>query len=184
MKGVIFAELVRWVEQAFSPAIADAMIVQSKIASNGAFTSVGSYPHEEALAMIGTLSALTEKPVPELAYSYGHWLSGRFVELYPEMFQGYSDAVSFLRDVDAHHHREVKKLYPDARTPAVIAVVDGEELTVSYSSHRPFADVAFGLIEGYISYFDDELSVERDDDLADPHAARFVLRAPQRSAVA
>ncbi|MDZ3830805.1 MAG: heme NO-binding domain-containing protein [Sphingopyxis sp.] len=176
MKGVIFSELVRWVEEAFSPAVADAMIVGAAVASDGVYTNVGSYPHEEALALIGALSELTQKPVPDLAHSYGYWLSARFVALYPEMFDGYTDAISFLRDVDANHHREVKKLYPDARTPSVVAVVDGQELVVSYASHRPFADVAHGLIRGYIHHFDAALEVVRDETAQGPHAARFVLR--------
>ena len=94
MKGVIFAELIHWVEEALSSAVADAVIVRSQVASNGVYTSVGNYPHEEALAMIGALAELTERPVPELASSYGYWRSSRFVEPYPEMFEGYTDAVS------------------------------------------------------------------------------------------
>ena len=193
MKGVIFAELLHWVEEAFSPAVADLVIMQSRVASDGVYTSVGNYPHQEALALIGALAELTGLPVAQLANDYGFWLSRRFVELYPEMFEGYTDAVTFLRDVDTNHHREVKKLYPDARPPSVIAteatrlypdarppsviaVVDGQELTVSYASHRPFAEVAFGLIRGYISYFDDALEVVRDEGDSGPHAARFVIR--------
>jgi hypothetical protein len=100
------------------------------------------------------------------------------------MFEGYSDVRTFLRDVDANHHREVKKLYPDAVPPSVLAVIDGEELTVSYASHRPFADVAFGLIRGYIAYFDDALVVERTEAASGPHAARFIVRAMDQSVCA
>ncbi|TIX51122.1 heme NO-binding domain-containing protein [Alteraurantiacibacter aquimixticola] len=183
MKGVIFAELQRWVEQAFSPATADAMITQSGLARNGVYTSVGSYPHEEALELIGALSKIVDKPVPELANAYGYWLAFRFVELYPQMFEGYTDAVNFLRDVDANHHQEVAKLYPGARTPTIVAVVEGEELIVSYSSHRPFADVALGLVRGYLDYFDHRLEVVRDPNDEGPHAARFFIREPGNQAL-
>ena len=127
--------------------------------------------------MIGALAALTGQPASALADRYGYWLSTRFVELYPEMFEGYTNVRTFLRDVDGHHHREVKKLYPDAVPPSVLAVIDGEKLTVSYASHRPLADVAFGLIRGYIAYFDDALVVERSDAAHGPHEARFIVRA-------
>ncbi len=182
MKGVIFAEITRFVEQEFSIEIADAMITKSAVASEGTYTSVGNYPHQEALAMFGALADLLGQPVPVLADYYGFWLSSRFVELYPEMFEGYTDVRTFLRDVDGHHHREVQKLYPDAVPPSVVAVIDGEELTVSYASHRPLADVAFGLIRGYIAYFDDALVVERTDAATGPHAARFIVRAAARPA--
>lgn len=197
MKGVIFAELIHWIEHAWSPAMADATIVRSRVPGDGVYTSVGNYPHQEALSMMGALAELTATPVPALAEAYGYWLSTRFVELYPEMFQGFTDAVSFLRAVDTNHHSEVQKLYPDARPPsvitqeatrlyadarppAVVALVDGQELTVSYASHRPFADVAFGLIRGYIKYFDDALEVVRADDQSGPFAARFVVRGLAR----
>lgn len=176
MKGVILAEFVRWVEEEHSPEVADEMIVAAAPANGGSYTTVGNYPHEEALQMIGVLAEITHVPVPQLADAYGYWLSRRFVELYPEMFEGFSDVRSFLREIDSNHHREVKKLYPDARTPSVVAVVDGEELLVSYASHRPFADVAFGLIRGYIAYYDEQLEVVRDADTAGPHVARFHIR--------
>ena len=175
VKGVIFAELIRWVEQTYSPAMADAVITGAAVASDGAYTSVGTYPHQEALALIGQLSELSGETVPALADAYGYWLSARFVELYPEMFEGYTDAVSFLKDVDQHHHREVRKLYPDARTPSVTAIVDGQELVVSYASHRPFSEVAYGLIRGYIAHFNDDFVIERVETEGAPHAACFRL---------
>lgn len=176
MKGVIFSELIHWVEEAFSPAVADQMIARANLPNDGGYTRVGSYPHEQALAMIGALVAITERPVVDLADAYGYWLASRFAELYPRFFDGYTDAVSFLQAIDGIHQKEVTKLYPDARTPSVIAHVDGRDLVVSYASHRPFADVAYGLIRGYIDYFSDDLVVERDEDTPGPHAARFIVR--------
>ena len=63
MKGGIFAELIHWVEDALSSAVADAVIVRSQVASNGVYTSVGNYPHEEALAMIGAPSRMSRLPI-------------------------------------------------------------------------------------------------------------------------
>lgn len=176
MKGVIFSEMIRWVEEAFSPAVADEMITRANLPNDGSYTAVGSYPHEQALAMIGQLVEITGKPVSELAEAYGFWLAPRFAQLYPQVFKNYTDTVSFLRGVDGIHRKEVTMLYPDARTPDVLAEIDGEELKVSYASHRPFADVAFGLIKGYIVFFGEDLTVERDEETKGPHAARFVIR--------
>lgn len=181
MKGVIFSELIRWVEQCYTPAVADRMISGARLASDGSYTAVGNYPREEALAMIGQLAELTGKSGSELADAYGYWLAPRFAELYPQLFGGFADAVSFLKALDGIHQKEVTKLYPDARTPSVLAHVDGEDLLVSYASHRPFADVAFGLIRGYIDYFGDDLEVFRDEETPGPHAARFIVK--QRSPI-
>lgn len=176
MKGLIFSELIRWVEEAYSPAIADRMISGAGLPGDGSYTGVGNYPHEQALAMIGQLVEITGAPVRELADAYGYWLAPRFAELYPQFFTGYTDAIAFLKAIDGIHQKEVTKLYPDARTPSVIAHVDGADLLVSYASHRPFADVAYGLIRGYIDYFGDDLVIVRDEETPGPHAARFLLQ--------
>jgi Haem-NO-binding len=176
MKGVVLSELVRFVELRFSPEVADEMINASEVASDGAYTSVGNYPHQEALALIGALAKITDTPAPTLAEAYGFWLSTRFVELYPDMFADYTDVRTFLKDVDSKMHMEVKKLYKDAQTPAVVAEIDGEALNIIYSSHRPFADVAFGLIKGYVDHFKEPLVVERDMGDTGPHTGRFFLR--------
>lgn len=176
MKGVIFSELIHWVEEAYSPAMADQMIRQARLPNDGSYTAVGSYPHEQALAMIGELVTMTEEPVNDLADAYGYWLSARFAQLYPQFFTGYTDAISFLKAIDGIHLKEVSKLYPDARTPSVIAEVDGQDLLVSYASHRPFAEVAHGLIRGYIDHFGDDLVILRDEQTPGPHAARFILQ--------
>lgn len=176
MKGVIFAEMLRWIEEAYSPAVADAVIIRARDPDDGVYTTVGNYPHQQALALMVALSELSGEAVPVLARSYGFWLASRFMELYPEMFEGYTDAISFLRDVDGQHHREMVKLYPDAKTPSIVVEVGGEELVVSYGSHRPLADIAHGLVLGYIAYYGDELDVERDPGSPGPHAARFLIR--------
>ena len=176
MKGVIFAELIRWVEETHSPAIADKMIVSAGSDRDGVYTSVGNYPHEDAIELLIALGNILDLEVADLAFDYGKWLAPRFANLYPEIFSGYSDLRTFLRDIDAHHHMEVKKLYPDARTPSVVAVFDGEAIAISYASHRPFASVAHGLIVGYADYFEEDVSIERDDEETSGTIAAFRIR--------
>ncbi|MCX7285033.1 MAG: heme NO-binding domain-containing protein [Novosphingobium sp.] len=138
MKGLVFSEMIAWAESAYSPALVDRMIVQSKVPNDGAYTSVGNYPHGEALAMFGTLSELTGTPVGDLARAYGFWLAGRFTQLYPEMVNVYSDAESLLGGVGSHIHEEVTKLYPEARPPQVQATKIPDGMQLEYASHRPF----------------------------------------------
>ena len=181
MKGVIFAEMLRWVDEAFSPSVTDAMITRSGVASNGEYTTVGNYAHQEALALLATLADMSGRTIADLAQSYGTWLAARFAVLYPEMFEGYGDARGFLRDIDGHIHREMHKLYPDARTPSVLAAGDDQHLTITYSSHRPLADIAFGLVVGTIAHFGEDFEVERDASIAGSNDARFVIRPGTKS---
>ena len=43
MKGIIFTEFLETVESTFSPAVADQIIEQNELDSNGIYTSVGNY---------------------------------------------------------------------------------------------------------------------------------------------
>jgi Haem-NO-binding len=173
MKGVIFSEMIHWVEAEFSPRLADDMIQRSGVPNDGAYTTGGYYPHEDALAMLGALSALTERPVGELAQAYGRFLSGRLVAHHPQFMAGQTDVRAFLRNVEPHIHSEVSKLYPEVRTPRVDASDEREGLHVTYASHRPFADVAHGLIEGFVAYFGEDLQVERISTSSDGTEAEF-----------
>ena len=67
MKGVVFTEIMNWAEQVHSPAMVDAVITKSGVPNDGAYTSVGNYPHEEALALLSAMSEMTGQPVGALA---------------------------------------------------------------------------------------------------------------------
>jgi hypothetical protein len=176
MKGLIFSEMINWVESDFSPQLADSMIMRSGVPNDGAYTTGGYYPHEEALAMMAALSVLTERPVSDLARAYGRFLSGRLAEHHPQLMADQTDAATFLRNVEPHIHKEVRKLYPEVRTPSIDAAQQDEDLLLTYSSHRPFADIAHGLIEGFIAYFSGSEAVERISTSSDGTGAVFRIR--------
>lgn len=176
MKGIIFSEMARWVDTAFSPAIADSMITRSGVPNDGAYTSVGNYPHEEAISLMVALSELTGRTVGSLARDYGYWLAGRFAVLYPEMIAGYPDARSLLAGVGPHIHEEVTKLYPEATPPALAATISPDAMRLDYASHRPFADIAHGLVEGFVAHFGEDLDVSRIDPGTDGTRATFMVR--------
>lgn len=148
---------------------------RSGVPNDGAYTSVGNYPHGEALALLGAMSELTGQPVGDLARAYGRWLAGRFVVLYPELVGIYPDAKSLLAGVGSHIHHEVTKLYPEANPPKVEAANTDRGMQLEYASHRPFSDVAHGLIEGFIEHFGGGHTVERQDLADDGTAARFLI---------
>ena len=69
------------------------------------------------------------------------------------------------------------KLYPESKPPQVLVSREPGFLKVTYESHRPFALVALGLVEGCFEYFGTPVSVEFDDDLdATSSTAQFIIR--------
>ena len=59
MKGVVFTELLEMVEARFSLGVVDTIITRSAPASGAHYTSVGTYPSEELVALVRELSAVT-----------------------------------------------------------------------------------------------------------------------------
>lgn len=177
MKGVVFVEFTEMVEEHFSPEVLDEIIEKTAPKSKGAYTSVGTYPHQEMIALVTELSAGTQIPVPELLLSFGRHLLSRFVTRYPEFFEGVPDAFGFLLTLEDHIHQEVLKLYPEAELPRFdYEQPNDDTLVLSYHSTRPFADLAHGLLEGCIDHWQEKIELRREDLEGPPGTrARFTL---------
>ena len=177
MKGVVFTEFIEMVEERFSADIADQIIDEADLPSGGAYTSVGTYSHEEMLSLVDRLAAATDTPVPDLMRTFGEYLFGRFAGLVPHFFEGVDSAFGFLQLIDGYIHVEVRKLYPDADLPKFEYQSPNPGcLHMIYRSSRPFADLAEGLINGCIAHFEEAVEVAKEDiSDSDGLAVRFIL---------
>jgi len=176
MKGMVFTELMEMVEATWSLDMVDAIIARSRVASGGAYTAVGTYPHAEIVALVAALSEETGVAVPELIRRLGQHLFGHFVLAYPRFFQGMSGSFQFLSGIESVIHAEVRKLYPDAELPTFEVEPGNDTLALTYFSEHPFADLALGLIEGCVGHFGEAITVKREAaSLMLGAQARFVL---------
>ncbi|MCM0044972.1 MAG: heme NO-binding domain-containing protein [Burkholderiaceae bacterium] len=178
MKGIVFREFIDMVESKFSLDTADAIIAASTLSTGGAYTSVGTYPHEEMVDLVSHLSKHTGMPVRDLLLHFGRHLFTRFAVVHPEHVLTYGSAFDLLRRLDGNIHVEVRKLYNDAELPSFTYEQLGDDSMVfTYSSHRKLADFAQGLIEGCIAHFGEPMRIDRVDLPEDQHGAhtRFTL---------
>ncbi|HEY8380341.1 MAG TPA: heme NO-binding domain-containing protein [Nannocystis sp.] len=182
MKGVVFTEFLELVETAFSPEVADAIIARADLPSGGAYTAIGTYDHAEILALVAELSKETGAPIPTLVHTFGRHLFGRFLLHYPQFF-AVPTAFEFLERVHGYIHVEVRKLYPDAELPSFeYARPDPDTLVMIYRSHRPFADLAAGLIDAAIEHWGGGITVAREPlDEPGRTAVRFTLTRQSRA---
>ncbi len=175
MKGVIFTEFLDMVEQAFSADMVDDLIEATSPASQGAYTAVGTYSHEEIVAMVVELSRRSATPVPDLLEAFGSHLFARFTVLYPGLMPAATTSLDFLASIEGVIHTEVLKLYPDAQLPRLTALrVDDSHLTLEYRSPRGMADLAVGLIKGCAHHFGEDLAIT--STTADDGAVLFDIR--------
>ncbi|MNI28101.1 Heme NO binding protein [compost metagenome] len=175
MKGMVFSSFLEMVESKFSLKIADEIIEASELPSGGSYTTVGTYDHNEIIKLVIQLSARTSIPVSDLVRTFGEYLFSELLEMHPYFMEENSSAFEFLQKVDSYIHVEVRKLYPDAELPAFHydTSIPGT-LIMTYSSSRPFADLAEGLIIGCIAHYGEKIDIRREN-LSDGNSARFVL---------
>jgi len=181
MKGVIFTELVAFMERAQSPEFVDELLVDAALPNDGAFTSVGNYPSEYALQMVTLASEKTGIEAAELCRLFGNYLYQRFMTLYPDIMAEYQSAEDLLAHVGSHIHTEVCILYPDARPPVIKTSSDDGDFIVHYESHRPMAAIAFGLVQGCMQHFDDPRDLVWDAK-GSGNVSMFRLKAAAKSA--
>ena len=180
MKGVVLTEFVDFVDEAYPAAVAAS--VRERLASlcPSGYSPVGSYAHQELIELTEVLARAAGEPQDAVLERYGAKLFDRFAALYPVFFVDADGALSFLERINTDIHDEVKKLYPDARFPAFeCSSTAPGRLEMVYSSTRPLAALACGLIRGCIAYFGERVDLEREDVAgAAGCAARFVLTRP------
>jgi hypothetical protein len=115
MKGMVFTEFLEMVEKEFGYEILDNVTSVSGLSSEGAYTSVGNYPHSDMLVMLTELSEKTGVQVNELVFAFGKYLLLTFSRSFEGFFENKANALEFLLGIDSIIHKEVYKLYPDAK---------------------------------------------------------------------
>lgn len=163
MKGVVFTEFLGMVEKQFSADMVDNVIDDAQLPHGGAYTAVGTYPHQEMVSMVVALSQHSGIEVTDLVRAFGQYLFGRFVIGFPSFFHGVDNAFQFLSGIEDIIHVEVLKLYPDAELPSFdVEHHDAQKLVLLYHSPRHFEDLAEGLMRGCVAHFGEQIAITRE----------------------
>lgn len=163
MKGMVFTEFLEMVELRWSIDLVDQIIADAAPPSGGAYTAVGTYDHEELVALIVALARRTGQTTHALVHAFGRYLFGRFVVLFPNFFVGVAHPFDFLEGIERVIHVEVRKLYPDAELPGFQCERSADRLSMVYRSPRHMGDLAEGLIHAAVEHFLIPLTVARSD---------------------
>lgn len=168
MKGIVFREFFDLVEHKFSLETLDTIIEESDLPSGGVYTSTGTYPHQELVAVLVKLSERTGIGTDDLLKTFGEHLVRVFEKKFPDFFQGHDDPLTFLEGIDSYVHIEVHKLYPEAELPRFFCKRPGpKSLDMDYYSGRHLEDLAEGLITGVLKYFGVAGEVTRSEVVED-----------------
>jgi len=154
MKGIVFTEFLEMVESKFGLEVVDQIIEAADLASEGIYTSVGTYEFNEMVSLISELSKEINVPTDDLIYTFGLYLFTSLGKAHPEVIKSYSNPLSLLYSIEDHIHVHVKKLYPEAELPT-FKILEKTDTTISmiYSSSRGLYRLAHGLIEKSFEHF-------------------------------
>ena len=178
MKGIVFTEFLGMVDDTFGPVVTDSVVSDVDPPSGGVYMTLGTYSCEELIALLRTLEQRVGMTMPALLRTYGRHLFGRFVVHHPELIQRYYDSFSMLERLDDTIHKEVRRHYPDSELPRFTCRRESpDHMIMVYSSLRPLADLAQGMMEGCGQHFGEVVAIERTDHQDDKlNVSTFRLR--------
>lgn len=177
MRGVIFTELIEFVEEALGFEVADKMIEKAHLGNEGVFSQGGNYPFNDMQKILMALSEITGKKPNELLYLFGKHLFSILVRIYGHNIKNIGNSLDFIDSVDKLVHAEVKKLYPDAELPTFTTIEKNSNLLIMiYKSEKRLESFAHGLIVACGKYFDDELNVSYETISQNPYEVKFIIK--------
>ena len=169
MKGIIFNLLEDALTAEHGADAWPGLIEASGV--SGVYTSLGSYPDAEVVALVETGAAVLGQSPGDVL----RWLGQRAIPLlflrFPQLFDGYRDARHFVSSVNTIIHPEVRKLYSGAACPHFhFNDRDDGALLSGYQSQRRLCMLAEGMVVGASDHFGQTVAIEHLACMADGDA--------------
>ncbi len=159
MKGVVFNVVEEVVSDVYGIDTWDDLL--DAAGADGAYTALGNYHDVELVRIAQVAAEATGMSLDELWRTVGRLALPKLASRLPDGTGRWTDAMSFLLDVNDIIHPQVRALYPEA-VPPVFEFERGAdgEVTVHYRSTRELVALAEGLILGCGDLFADPLEAE------------------------
>ncbi|MCB0761242.1 MAG: heme NO-binding domain-containing protein [Flavobacteriales bacterium] len=176
MKGVVITQFLEMVEERYGMDVADQLLQSDGLSTHGVFTSVGTYPHTDAVLLMSTLARRRNTALGAILQEYGEYLFGYFTTQYPVFFNENASFFDFLLSVEEVIHPEVLKLYPDAQLPRFQSeLINEQTMRMVYLSDRCMGPFAHGLILGCAVYFNVGVRIA-SRDLDNGRKVEFIIQ--------
>jgi hypothetical protein len=178
MKGIIFNLLEEVVTQEYGEEAWEDLLDGS--GAEGVYTSLGSYPDQEFVALLQALPGSVGPTVGDLFRWFGRAAIPLLARRYPVFFEGHDSTRSLLQALNDIIHPEVRKLYPGAEVPIFdLDPIPGLEMpddtvVMGYRSGRQLCTLAEGFIHGAADHFGERVRIEQP---------RCMLRGDDRCAL-
>lgn len=160
MKGLVFNLLADLVQRHHGEAAWDALLERSGL--DGAYTTLGNYPHQEMHKLVTAASELLGTPRADILRWFGKTVLADLAKSFPQLFAPHHDTRSFLLTLNDVIHPEVRKLYPGADAPSFdFSTGPDGALLLGYDSKRQLCEFGAGLIEGAAAHYGEAVELSQ-----------------------
>lgn len=160
MKGVVFNVVEEVIVDMYDADTWEDIL--DAVELDGAYASLGSYPDEHMLAIVGEAARMLDVDVPTVLKTVGRAAFAGLSRRHSQFEIGDMTFTEFVQHVENYIHPEVRKLYADATVPNFdFETIDDGKLRMTYSSPRNLPDLAEGLLMGAADAFGEKIVVSR-----------------------
>jgi hypothetical protein len=181
MHGVIFTSLREYLTASHGPELA-----RDVFAGRPDFSLTESYPDEQFLELLSRATGASGRNLDAVVHDFGVFTAiTTFTRLYPEFFAVAASAREFLLTVEGRIHELVRATIPNAAPPKLhVTPLDGDGVSIVYSSPRKLCVLLRGLATGTASHYGEQATITELTCMRRGDAeCRFEVRlTPARSA--
>ena len=112
MKGVVFNLLEAVIRRDYGDDTWEALLEAAE--TDGAYSSLGNYPDEEVMKLVGAASSALNMPADDVVRWFGRNALPLLAKKHPHFFAAHKSTRPFLLALNDVIHSEVRKLYPGA----------------------------------------------------------------------
>lgn len=176
MRGVLFTELIELMEDLMGLEVTNKVLEEAHLENGGAYTAVGSYPSNELFKLLDSLNRQINSNQEKLLISYGEYFFYRTSVNYPEEVKKYKSTFSLLQQLPQMIEKEIRKLEPNAVLPLLeVKITSAEVMSLHYISEKKKSYFLEGIILACIGYFQEPISLQREDQNSEGKRVRFQL---------
>ncbi|KUR73412.1 heme NO-binding domain-containing protein [Novosphingobium sp. FSW06-99] len=159
MKGIVFNLLEDVVTARHGPDAWPDLIDAAGV--GGAYTSLGSYPDDDMVALVNTAAAVLVQSPADVLRWFGRSAMPLLATRFAHLFASHTHARSFVGSVNAIIHPEVRKLYSGAGCPH-FHFSDREDgaLIIGYHSPRRLCALAEGFVLGASDHYGETVAID------------------------
>lgn len=177
MKGVLFTQSLAMIDALYGTNMVDDILDECNLETDGAYTTVGTYPHKEFVDIFDCLSRKMNISTATLMKQYGAFFFNYVAKRMSQILGQYESVFDFLENVNQLLNVDLQNIYKNTHTPEFSTQrLDKRKFIIIYSDTYPLADLIHGMINGCANYFDEEIFIEtKDFDKADSFGRIFSL---------